>query len=107
MSEAQRTAWETYLTLTRGLMPALNDDQIDAAALNSQLGAVATRILRYAPLWGRHGRMLLAALRTAVRLHHRGDRADLQELLHAMGERLYLLSADPHLPDRDRHDRSP
>lgn len=105
MSAAQRTAWDAYLTLTRGLLPALDDAQIDAAALGCQLDGVTIRLLRYAPLWGEHGPMLLAAMQSAVRLHRRGDRADLGDLLRAMANRLYLLSADPRLPDRGGHDR--
>jgi hypothetical protein len=107
MSAAQRTAWDVYLTLARGLLPALDDDRVDAAALTSQLDGVAVRILRFAPLWGEHGPMLLAALQSAVRLHRRGERADLAELLRAMANRLYLISAGPRLPERDGHDRNP
>jgi hypothetical protein len=79
MSAAQRTAWDAYLTLARGLLPALGDDQVDAAALTSE----------------------------AVHLHRRGDRADLTDLLRAMANRLYLLSAGPRLPDRNGGDRNP
>ncbi len=106
MAPAQCAAWDAYLTLTRGLLPALDDDHVDAATLNAQLGGVAIRILRYAPLWGEHGPMLLAALHSAVRLHRGGDRADLADLLRALANRLYLLSAGPRLPGRDRHDHS-
>ena len=105
MSAAQRTAWDAYLTLTRGLLPAVADDRLDAAALGSQLDAVAIRLMRYAPLWGEHGPMLLAATQSAVRLHRRGDRADLADLLRTMANRLYVLSADPRQPERDSHDR--
>jgi hypothetical protein len=107
MSAAQRAAWDAYLALARGLLPALGDDQVDAAALTSQLDGVAIRLLRYAPLWGEHGPMLLAAAQSAVRLHRRGERADLTDLLQAMANRLYLLSADPLLLERDGHDRNP
>jgi hypothetical protein len=107
MSAAQRTAWDTYLTLTRGLLPALDDDQIDAATLDSQLGGVAIRLLRYAPLRGEHGPMLLAVLQVAVRLHRGGDRADLADLLQALANRLYLLAADPRLPHGGGHDQRP
>lgn len=95
MAPAQRAAWDAYLDLTRGLLPALHDDQIDADALTPKLGTVALRILRYAPLWDEHGPMLVAALHSAVRLHRAGDRAELADLLWAMGNRLYLLSAGP------------
>jgi hypothetical protein len=104
MSAAQRAAWDAYLTLTRGLLPALDDGHHDAAALGSQLDAVAIRLIRYAPLWGEHGPMLLAAMQSAVRLHRRSDRADLADLLRAIADRLYLLSADPRQPERDSHD---
>ena len=106
MAPAQRTAWDTYLTVTRGLLPALYYDRVDAAALNPQLGGVAVRILRYAPLWGEHGPMLVSALHSAVRLHRAGDRDDLADLLHAMANRLYVLSAGPGPRRRDGHDRS-
>jgi hypothetical protein len=106
MSAARCTAWDAYLTLTRGLLPALDDDQIDAAALKSQMGGVGIRIERYAPLWGEHGPMLQAAMHCAVRLYRVGDRVGLADLLRAVANRLYLLSADPRLPERDGHDRS-
>ena len=102
MASAQCAAWDAYLDLTRGLLPALHDDQVDFGSLNSQLGAVATRILRFAPLWGGHGPMLVAALHSATRLHRAGDRADLADLLWVMANRLYLLSAGPRRDGRDR-----
>jgi hypothetical protein len=106
-SAAQRSAWDAYLTLARGLLPTLFEDQIDAVALTCQLDGVAIRLLRYAPLWGEHGPMLLAALQSAVRLHRRGERADLTELLRAIANRLYLISAGPRTPGHDSHDRNP
>ncbi|WP_433221026.1 hypothetical protein ACQP00_19420 [Dactylosporangium sp. CS-047395] len=45
--------------------------------LNAHLGATAKRILRYAPLWGEHGPMLLSALHSVVRLHRAGEHGDL------------------------------
>jgi hypothetical protein len=105
MAAAQSTAWDAYLALTRGLLPALHDDGVDAATLNSQLDGVAIRILLYAPLWGDHGPMLLTALHCAVRLHRAGDRNDLADLLRAIANRLYLLSAGPRLPRGDGHNR--
>jgi hypothetical protein len=105
MAPAQRTAWDTYLTVTRGLLPALYDDHVDAAGLNSQLGGVAVAILRYAPLWGEHGPMLVSALQSAVRLHRAGNRPDLADLIRAIADRLYVLSAGPALSRCDGDDR--
>jgi len=99
---AQGAAWDVYISLTRGLLPALHDEQIDDAALNTQLDEIAIRILRYAPLWAEHGPMLMDALRIAVSLHRAGDRADLADLLRVMANRLYVLSAGPRR-DRGTH----
>jgi hypothetical protein len=101
MAPAQCAAWDAYLDLTHRLLPALHDDQADLGALNTQLGAIATRILRYAPMWGEHGPMLVAALHSATHLHRAGDRAELADLLWVMANRLYLLSASPRMPRRD------
>ncbi|MDQ7910440.1 hypothetical protein RB614_38695 [Phytohabitans sp. ZYX-F-186] len=97
---AQSTAWEAYRVVTDGLLPALRGGAVDSGAVRSQLGAVAARIERYSPLWGEHGPMLLAALRCAMGLYRAGDRDELTVLAHAMGDRLYLLSASP---GRRRH----
>ena len=102
MAPAQCAAWDAYLDVTHRLLPALRDDQADLGALNPQLGAVAARILRYAPLWGEHGPMLVAALHNATQLHRDGDRDDLADLLWVMADRLYLLSATPRRDGRDR-----
>jgi len=99
MAPAQCAAWDTYLDLTHRLLPALRDGQADLGVLNPQLGGVAARILRYAPLWGEPGPMLVAALHSATQLHRAGDRAELADLLWVMADRLYLLSAAPR---RDR-----
>ena len=106
MAPAQCAAWDAFLDLTRRLLPALHDDQVDADALTSQLGAVAIRIVRYAPLWDEHGPMLVAALHSAMRLHRAGDRTELADLLWVMANRLYLLSASPRPPRHDGRDRS-
>ena len=98
---AWEAAWDAYLHLARGLLPALHDEHVGAQALDAQLGAVALRILRYAPLWGEHGPMLVAALHSAMRLRRIDDRADLADLLHVMANRLYVLSAGPQLRRRD------
>ncbi len=108
MVAAQRAAWDAYLTLTTGLLPALRMDALQRdqpdSPVNTQLGGVATRVLRYAPLWGEHGPMLEAAVGSAIRLYRAGQRSDLLDLLQAMADRLYLLSADPNLPRRDGRD---
>jgi hypothetical protein len=90
-----------YLALAREVLPTLADNQVDTAALNPQLGKLALRILRFAPLWGEHGPILLDALQSAMRLHRRGARADLTDLFRAMAGRLFLISAAPRLPERD------
>jgi hypothetical protein len=105
---AQRAAWDAYLAVTTGLLPALRGDDLQGdrpdSAVNTQLGGVATRLLRYAPLWGAHGPMLEAAVTSAIRLYRAGQRSDLLDLLQVMADRLYLLSADPNLPGRDGRD---
>jgi hypothetical protein len=108
VAPAQLAAWDAYVILTTGLLPALHKDalQTDQAdsAVNTQLGGVATRVLRYAPLWGEHGPMLVAAVKSAVRLYRAGERSDLLDLLRVMADRLYLLSAGPTRPRRDGRD---
>ena len=102
MVPAQRAAWDAYLALTTGLLPALRTDPLHSdqpdSAVNTQLGGMATRIRRYALLWGEHGEMLVAAVTSAIRLYRAGQRSDLLDLLQVMADRLYLLSADPNLP---------
>jgi hypothetical protein len=97
---ARCAAWDVYVRLTTGLLPIANSIRIDDAAVNPALGAVATRILRYAPLWGEHGAMLVAAVHSAVRLYRAGDGRDLADLLRVIADRLYLLSAGAGLPPR-------
>ena len=96
MPLTRATAWDTYLALTRGLLPTLAADPADTAALTSQLSRVATRVARYAPLWGEHGLMLQATLRHAVVLDRTGRHRDLATLMRLVADRLYLLSAGPH-----------
>jgi hypothetical protein len=86
--------------LTTGLLPLLIGDRIDDVAVNPALGEVATRILRYAPLWGEPGAMLVAAVHSAVRLYRRGEQRDLADLLRVVADRLYVLSAGGGLPHR-------
>ena len=93
-------AWDVYVRLTTGLLPLLTGDRIDDAAVNPALGRVATRILRYSPLWGEHGAMLVAAVHSAVRLYRAGDQRDLADLLRVVADRLYVLSAGGGLPHR-------
>ena len=75
-----RAAWDTYLALTDRLLPALAGID-DRAVLNAYLGAVVIRIRRYAPMWGGHGPMLIAAAHSAVRLYRDGDDDALTALL--------------------------
>jgi hypothetical protein len=89
---AQRAAWDTYLVVTVSLLPMLAKGG-DPEMINPQLGGVAIRIRRYAPLWGEHGPMLLAALHSAIRLYRRGDLEELIDLVQAMSGRLFVLSA--------------
>ncbi|MEU7875807.1 hypothetical protein [Dactylosporangium sp. NPDC049140] len=103
MAPAQRAAWDAYLTLTLGLLPALLDDRLDST-VNTQLGGVTTRVMQYAPLWGEHGPILVAAVKSAVRLYRAGERGDLIALLRATADRLYLLSASRTPPRRDGRD---
>ena len=97
MPAARRAAWDAYVTLTNGLLPVLRTGQAPEA-VSTNLGMVATRVLRYAPLWDEQGPMLAAALRSAIRLHRAGERGDLLELLQVVADRLYLLSARRSLP---------
>jgi len=93
MPVVQVTAWDTFLVLTRGLLPALAARPTDAEVLKTQLGRVEIRVARYAPLWGAHGPMLEAALRTGVLLYQDGDHDALADLMQGVADRLYLLSA--------------
>lgn len=95
MPVVQVTAWDTYLVLTRGLLPALTAQPTDAEALKTHLGQVGIRVTRYAPLWGEHGPMLKAALRTGVLLYRDGDHVGLADLMRVVADRLYVLSASP------------
>jgi len=103
----QSAAWDTYRAVSGGLLPALSGRQVDSHAVTTQLGAVAIRIVRYSPLWGEHGRMLIAALHCAMGLYRTGDNDELAGLAHAIGDRLYLLSAAPGPPPHDRDDPAP
>lgn len=92
MGPAQRAAWDAYLALTAGLLPALDQGEGDSG-VNPRLGAVAIRIRRYAHIWGEHGPMLVAAVHSAIRLYRDADRPALISLLQVMAHRLFLLSA--------------
>ena len=107
MAPAQSAAWDAYLAVSRDLLPTVYDMHAEAATINVRLGRAAKRILRHAPLWGDHGSMLCAALDSAVRLHRDGDRSGLAELVQAMGDRLFLLTIDPGLPQRGSRDHRP
>jgi hypothetical protein len=100
VAPARRTAWDAYLNLTTGLLPALRQERPDST-VSTKLGGVATRIMRYAPLWGEHGPMLTAATRSAIRLYRAGEHDDLVALLQATADRLYLLSASRIPPPRN------
>jgi hypothetical protein len=96
---AQRAAWDAYLALTVGLLPALDDEHDDDGLVNRRLGAVAIRIHRYAPIWAGDGPMLIAAVHSAIRLYRHGDRPALEGLLRVLAHRLYLLSAGRRVPN--------
>jgi hypothetical protein len=100
MVRGRCAAWDVYVRLTNGLLPLLAGDRIDDAAVNPALGRVAARILQYAPLWNEHGAMLIAAMRSAVRIYRAGDQSDLADLLRVVADRLYLLSAGGGRPHR-------
>lgn len=95
MARAQSAAWEAYRAVTDGLLPTLRGDMIDGQAVKAQLGTVAIRILRDAPLWDEHGAMLEAALHSAMRLYRNGDITALAGLTQDISDRLYVLSASP------------
>jgi hypothetical protein len=101
VAAARRAAWDAYLTLATSLLPALREEQAEST-VNAKLGGVAGRILRYAPLWGEHGPMLVAAAKSAIRLYRAGERDDLVALLQATADRLYLLSASRTPPGDGR-----
>lgn len=106
---AQRAAWDVYLALTVGLLPALDHEHDDGRVVNARLGGVAVRIHRYAPMWAGDGPMLIAAVHSAIRLYRRGDRPALVGLSRVMAHRLYLLSAGQratHHPGR-RNQKAP
>jgi hypothetical protein len=101
---AQCAAWDAYRAVNTGLLPALRGNGIDSAVVRSQLGAVAVRIVRYSPLWGVHGAMLVDALHSAMRLYRLGDGDELVGLIHDVGDRLYLLSASPNRQHHNSED---
>ncbi|MGI5241628.1 hypothetical protein [Dactylosporangium sp. CA-139066] len=106
MPAAQRAAWDAYLTVTRGLLlPAADDEPGRTATGHGDLRGLVRRIEWYAPLWGEHGPMLLAAVRSVLAMQLGGDRADLTDLLRAIADRLYLISAGPRPARGDGHDR--
>lgn len=101
----RQAAWDAYVSITVGLLPALydEDDAEGWAQVNPRLGGVAVRIHRYAPTWGHDGPMLVAAAGSAIRLYQHGDRPALIALAHAMAHRLFQLAAAvdrPHHPGR-------
>ncbi|MFP5371120.1 MAG: hypothetical protein ACLGI3_10285 [Actinomycetes bacterium] len=101
MLTGQAAAWDAYRAVAGGLLPALHAHRVDSRPVTAQLGAVASRIVRYSPLWGEHGPMLVAALHNAMRYYRAGDHAELTDLAYAIGDRLYLLSAAPAQPRPD------
>ena len=103
MAPARRAAWDTYLTVTTILLPALRQERFDST-VSTKLSGVATRIMRYAPLWGEHGPMLVAAARSAIRLYRTSEHDDLVALLQTTADRLYLLSASRTPPPHDGRD---
>jgi len=92
-----RAAWDAYLAIVEGLLPALHNRESDDA-VNPRLGGVVIRIRRYAPLWPADGPILIAAACGAVRLLRHGDRDALTSLATAIAHRLFLLSAGPARP---------
>jgi hypothetical protein len=105
MPPARQAAWDAYLAVTTGLLPAVVDECAYGPAVNAKLGGVVIRINRYAPMWGEHGPMLAAAARSAVRVYRTGNRDDLTGLLLTIAGRLYALSIPPGTGPRDRNDR--
>jgi hypothetical protein len=100
---SRRAAWDAYLTLTNGLLPILDTDQAHAR-VSTALADVTERVECSAPLWGDHGPMLVAALKSATRLYRAEEHSDLRELLRIVADRLYLLSARRTRPRRDGSD---
>jgi len=94
MAPARRAAWDAYLAV-RNLLSMIVDECVHGPEINAQLGGVVDRIRRYAPLWGEDGSMLAAATHSAVRIYRGGDCDQLAGLLHAVADRLYLLSIAP------------
>jgi hypothetical protein len=86
MPTARHTAWNAYQTVARELLPAVE---------GPRLRGFVARVQQDAPMWGEDGPMLLAALRGVVLLHRCGDHAGVVELLRAVADRLYVVSAGP------------
>lgn len=93
----RRAAWDAYLTLAEGLLPALRNGDSDDA-INPLLGRVVIHIHRHAPMWATDGLMLVAAASGAVRLLRQSDHDGLVDLSTAMAHRLFLLSVGPNRP---------
>ncbi|MGY0230689.1 hypothetical protein [Longispora urticae] len=93
---ARRAAWDAYVIVATTLLPALEDQSVDAADHRAHLVGLSIAVHRDAPMWAEHGGMLRAAVNSAVRLRRAGHVADLHGLLRAIAHRLFLLSgADP------------
>jgi hypothetical protein len=95
MAASRQAAWDAYIAVSRRLLPAIADPSRHGPAVGVELDGVVVRIRRYAPMWGEDGQMLLAAVRSVVRLYADGDRDQLASLLHAISDRLYRLSIEP------------
>jgi hypothetical protein len=108
-ASGQQAAWETYLAVTWRVLPVLDDfPATDAdAIINRRLGGVVIRVRRYAPLWGEHGPMLVAAASSLVRLYRQGDFSALGDLLRLIARRLYQLSASPAARGKPHNQRRP
>jgi len=84
-------AWDAYLALTCGLLPAL--DGTDDRAVNAGLGGLAVRIRRYAPLWPGQGPRLLNQTYEAIGCWQRGDYDRLAEHLDTLAADLFTISS--------------
>lgn len=89
---ARGAARDAYRSVTCGLLPTLRGDRVDGTAVGAALGGVAIRIVRYAPMWGEHGAILMAAAHGAVRLFRVGDWTGLAALLQVTAGRLQQLA---------------
>lgn len=89
---ARAAAWDAYLAVTCGLLPALGDGT-DDREVDAWLGRLTMRFRRYAPMWHDHGPILVRDVYEAIDCHETGDYDRLDQQLRAVAARLFAVSS--------------